>query len=203
MINGLVVVAAMLGWISSPYHQIDAAWVAMIGLSLLLATNLLDRETFRAGINWDFLFYLGAVLSLTSVVRQLGIDSWLINQLTPLLAPLTARPALFLLVLAAAIFAARFILPSFPLVSLLTITVVPIAMNAGINALVLLLIICMSVTVWFLPYQSTCYLALYFGAKEQAFSHAQTRKLAWSYGLIYLIATLVAIPYWWMLGLLP
>jgi DASS family divalent anion:Na+ symporter len=203
IINGLVVVAAMLGWISSPYHQIDAAWVAMIGLSLLLATNLLDRETFRAGINWDFLFYLGAVLSLTSVVRQLGIDSWLINQLTPLLAPLTARPALFLLVLAAAIFAARFILPSFPLVSLLTITVVPIAMNAGMNALALLLVICMSVTVWFLPYQSTCYLALYFGAKEQAFSHAQTRKLAWSYGLIYLIATLVAIPYWWMLGLLP
>jgi DASS family divalent anion:Na+ symporter len=203
IINGSVVVIAMLGWISAPYHQIDAAWVAMIGLALLLATDLLDRETFRAGINWDFLFYLGAVLSLTSVVRQLGIDSWLISQLTPLLTPLTAWPALFLLMLALAIFAVRFILPSFPLVSLLTITIVPIAVNAGVNALVLVLIICMSVTVWFLPYQSTCYLALYFGTKEKAFAHAQTRKLAWSYGVIYIIAILVAIPYWRMLGLLP
>ncbi len=203
LINGMVVLVAMIGWITFPYHEIDAAWIAMIGLALLLATNLLDRETFRSGINWDFLFYLGAVLSLTSVVRHLGIDTWLINALAPLLTPLAARPVPFLLLLAVAIFAARFILPSFPLVSLLTLTVVPIAASAGINALVLVLIICMSVTVWFLPYQSTCYLALYFGSKEKAFSHAQVRGLAWSYGVIYLIALLAAIPYWWMLGLLP
>lgn len=202
-INGAVVIASMFGWVTFPYHRIDAAWIAMIGLTILLATNLLDRETFRAGINWDFLFYLGAVLSLTGVVRQLGIDTWLIDQLTPLLTPLTARPAVFLFMLALVIFTARFILPSFPLVSLLTITVVPIAANAGIDPLVLVLITCMSITVWFLPYQSTTYLALYFGTKEKAFSHAQVRRLAWSYGAIYLLAILVAIPYWRFLGLLP
>jgi hypothetical protein len=61
----------------------------------------------------------------------------------------------------------------------------------------------MAVTVWFLPYQSTTYLALYFGTKEKSFSHAQVRLLAWSYGVIYLLAILVAIPYWRWLGLLP
>jgi anion transporter len=196
IINGLVVVTAMVGWITAPYHLIDVAWVAMSGLAILLATNLLDRETFRAGINWDFLFYLGAVLSLTSVVRQLNIDRWLISHLTPLLLPMTTRPALFLLIMALAIFAARFILPSFPLVSLLTITAVPIAADAGIPPLLLVLVICMSITVWFLPYQSTTYLALYFGTKEKAFSHAQARLLAWSYGVIYLVAIAAAIPYW-------
>jgi DASS family divalent anion:Na+ symporter len=75
IVNGVVLIGAIIGWITAPYHQVDVAWVAMIGLALLLATNLLDRTTFRAGINWDFLFYLGAVLSLTSVVRQLGIDA--------------------------------------------------------------------------------------------------------------------------------
>jgi DASS family divalent anion:Na+ symporter len=202
VINGAVLIGAMAGWISAPYHQVDVAWIAMSGLALLLATNLLDRITFRSGINWDFLFYLGAVLSLTSVVRQLGVDTWLINQLTPLLEPLAARPALFLLDMALAVFAARFILPSFPLVSLLTLTVIPVAANAGINPLALVLVICTTVTVWFLPYQSTCYLALYFGTKEKAFSHSQVRLLAWSYGLIYLLAILVALPYWWLLGLL-
>jgi len=202
IINGIVLLVAMAGWISAPYHGIDVAWVAMSGLALLLATNLLDRTTFRAGINWDFLFYLGAVLSLTSVVRQLGIDTWLINLLTPLLEPLAERPALFLLVMALAVFAARFILPSLPLVSLLTLTVVPVATSAGISPLALVLVICTTVAVWFLPYQSTCYLALYFGTKEKAFSHSQVRLLAWSYGLIYLLAILVALPYWWLLGLL-
>jgi len=202
IINGAVVVGAMVGWITAPYHGIDVAWIAMSGLALLLATNLLDRATFRAGINWDFLFYLGAVLSLTSVVRQLGIDTWLVNELAPLLEPLAEHPSLFLIVMALVVFITRFILPSFPLVSLFTITVVPIAASAGINPLPLILVICTTVTVWFLPYQSTCYLALYFGTKEKAFSHAQVRLLAWSYGVIYLLAILVAIPYWWMLGLL-
>lgn len=41
-----------------------------------------------------------------------------------------------------------------------------------------------------------------FGTKEKAFSHGQVRLLAWSYGLIYLLAILVALPYWWLLGLL-
>ncbi|NOT56978.1 MAG: cyclic nucleotide-binding domain-containing protein [Deltaproteobacteria bacterium] len=203
VINAGVVVGAMVGWISAPYHGVDVAWVAMSGLALLLATNLLDRATFRSGINWDFLFYLGAVLSLTSVVRKLGIDAWIIHQLTPILEPLTATPTKFLMGMTLAIFAARFILPSFPLVSLLTVTIVPIAANAGIQPQALLLVICTSVAIWFLPYQSTCYLALYFGTKEKAFSHGQVRLLAWSYGVIYLLAVLAAIPYWRWLELIP
>ena len=201
--NALVVIGAMVGWISAPYHHVDVAWVAMTGLAILLAMNLLDRMTFRAGINWDFLFYLGAVLSLTSVVRHLSIDDWVMQHLTPVVMPLTASPTRFLLVMTLAVFVARFILPSFPLVSLLTLTVVPIATHAGINPLVLLLVICTSVTVWFLPYQSTCYLALYFGTKEKAFSHRQVRALAWTYGVITLLAVLAAIPYWRFLKLLP
>jgi anion transporter len=203
LINGLVLLGAVAGWVTAPYHGVDVAWVAMSGLAILLAANFLDRATFRSGIYWDFLFYLGAVLSLTSVVRHLEVDAWVIQLLTPVLEPMSARPNLFLMVVAAAIFAARFILPSFPLVSVLVITLVPIAMPAGISALALTLVICTTVAVWFLPYQSTYYLALYFGTKEKAFSHGQVRLLAWSYGLIYLSAIAAALPYWRYLGLLP
>jgi len=202
-VNGVVLVVAIIGWITAPYHGIDVAWVAMIGLAVLLATNLLDRTAFRGGIYWDFLFYLGAVLSLSSVVRHLGLDHWIIQALTPVLEPLTVNPARFLLVMGLMIFAARFILPSFPLVSVLVITVVPIAAKAHIHPLALTLVILMTVSVWFLPYQSTYYLALYFGTKEKAFSHAQVRILAWSYAAIYLAAIAIAVPWWRMLGLLP
>ncbi|HVN88025.1 MAG TPA: SLC13 family permease [Candidatus Binatia bacterium] len=202
VVNAVVLVLAMIGWITGPYHGVDAAWVAMTGLAVLLTANLLDRPTFRAGIYWDFLFYLGAVLGLTGVVHQVHVDTWVIERLKPILEPMAEYPASFLLVTAVGIFAARFILPSFPLVSLLTLTVVPIAANAGIRPLSLILVICTTVAVWFLPYQSTYYLALYFGTKEKAFTHGQVRVLAWSYGLIYLLAICVAIPYWRLLGLL-
>jgi len=202
-VNAAVLIGAVVGWVTAPYHGVDVAWVAMSGLTVLLAASLLDRVTFRSGIHWDFLFYLGAVLSLTGVVQHLTIDTWVLRQLTPVLEPVAATPARFLLLLALAVFASRFILPSFPLVSLLTVTVVPIAMKAGIHPQALVLVICTTVAVWFLPYQSTYYLALYFGTKETAFSHGQVRLLAWSYGLIYLLAIAVAIPCWRMLGLLP
>lgn len=116
---------------------------------------------------------------------------------------MTVHPTYFLLLVALAVFAARFILPSFPLVSVLTLTLVPIAADAGIHPLALVLVICTTVAVWFLPYQSTYYLALYFGTKEKAFTHSQVRLLAWSYGVIYVLAILIAIPYWNILGLLP
>jgi TRAP-type C4-dicarboxylate transport system permease large subunit len=113
------------------------------------------------------------------------------------------HPTHFLLVVALAVFAARFVLPSLPLVSLLIVTIVPIAAQAHISPLALTLVICTTVSVWFLPYQSTYYLALYFGTKERAFTHGQVRLLAWSYGAIYLLAILLAIPYWRLLGLVP
>jgi len=47
------------------------------------------------------------------------------------------------------------------------------------------------------------FLALYFGTKEQAFTHRQVRPVAWSYGAIYLLAVIVAIPFWRALGLVP
>lgn len=201
--NGVVLCAAVVGWLTSPYHGIDVAWVAMGGLTILLAANMLDRVAFRASIYWDFLFYLGTVLSLTGVVRHLGIDTWLIHLIEPTISPLVQHPMALLLLLAVSIYAARFVLPSFPLVSLLVLTVVPITSAAGIQPIVLLIVLSTAVSVWFMPYQSPYYLALYFGTKEQAFTHRQARPMAWVYGAIYLAAIAAGVPFWRMLGLLP
>ena len=201
--NGVVLCAAVVGWLTSPYHGIDVAWVAMGGLTILLAADMLDRVAFRASIYWDFLFYLGTVLSLTGVVRHLGIDTWLIHLIEPTIIPLVQHPMALLLLLAVSIYAARFVLPSFPLVSLLVLTVVPITSAAGIKPMVLLIVLSTAVSVWFMPYQSPYYLALYFGTKEQAFTHRQARPMAWVYGAIYLAAIAAGIPFWRMLGLLP
>ncbi|CAN0475284.1 unnamed protein product, partial [Phaeothamnion confervicola] len=127
----------------------------------------------------------------------------LIHLIEPTVAPLVQHPTKLLLLLAVSIYAARFVLPSFPLVSLLVLTVVPITTAAGIKPIVLLLVISTAASVWFMPYQSAYYLALYFGTKEQAFSHRQARPMAWAYGLIYLMAIAAGIPLWRFLGLLP
>ena len=202
-INALVLGGAVGGWITAPYHGVGVGWVSMAALVLLLALDLLDRPGFRTGIYWDLLFYLGAVLSLSEVVRHLAIDQWVVAALAPMLVPLAASPGVFLLVVALAVFVARFVLPSLLLVSLFALSLLPIVLAAGMHPLPVLLVICMSSAVWFLPYQSPYYLALYFGTKEKAFTHEQVRRLAWTYALVFLAAIACSIPYWYLLGWLP
>jgi hypothetical protein len=198
-----VLAGAAIAWITAPYHGLDVAWVALIGLTLVTASNLLDRAAFRAAIFWDFLFYLAARAELDGVVRHLAIDQWLIHSLEPALA--TAGRAAGLV-------------PDRADGRDLRGALHPAELSARLaahdhggaardprrhRAARVLLVISTAVSVWFLPYQSAYYLALYFGTKEQAFTHRQVRPVAWSYGAIYLLAVIVAIPFWRALGLVP
>ncbi|MCX8071581.1 MAG: anion permease [Candidatus Binatia bacterium] len=202
-INALVLGAAVVGWITTPLHGVSVGWIAMAALTALLVCNLPGRVTFRSAIYWDFLFYLGAALSLTEVVRHLAIDQWLVARLAPILAPATQWPMVFYPLVACTLYCARFVLPSLPLVSLWVIGLLPICSAAGLHPLPLLLVTSAAVAIWFMPYQSPAYLALYFGTKERSFTHRQVRALAWSYGLTYLVGIVLSVPYWRLLGWVP
>lgn len=55
---------------------------------------------------------------------------------------------------------------------------------------------------FFLPYQSTTYLALCHGTGGESFSHAQPRPAAIAYGLLTLLALAASVVFWRMMGLL-
>ena len=78
----------------------------------------------------------------------------------------------------------------------------PVATALGINPWVVGMIALVATNTFFVPYQSTIYLALYYGAGE-SFDHAQIRPLAWAYAGAVLLGVAVSVPYWRALGLLP
>ncbi|MBX5493214.1 MAG: hypothetical protein IRZ14_18850, partial [Chloroflexi bacterium] len=55
---------------------------------------------------------------------------------------------------------------------------------------------------WLLPYQSTIYLALYYGMGA-TYTHAAVRPAAWVYAAAVLGGVALSVPYWHALGLLP
>lgn len=55
---------------------------------------------------------------------------------------------------------------------------------------------------FFLPYQSTIYLALYAGTGGQLFSHAQALPAAMAYAVWTIIAVALSVPVWHWMGLL-
>jgi divalent anion:Na+ symporter, DASS family len=84
---------------------------------------------------------------------------------------------------------------------LLTLVLAPAAVALGINPWVVGIIALVATNTWFLPYQSTIYLALYYGMNE-SYAHASLRPIAWAYALAVLVGVALSVPYWRALGLL-
>ncbi len=85
---------------------------------------------------------------------------------------------------------------------LITIALGPVAGEAGISALVVGLVAVIACNSFFLPYQSTHYMAMYHGTGEGLFSHAQARPIAIAYGVVTLVAMCASVPAWRAMGLL-
>ena len=189
------------GFMSQPLHGIDPAWVGLIGLCVLLVSGTLDEAALRSGVNWSFLLYLGVLVSLGEVFVQVGLDAWLASRLGSLLAPLAGSSFVFCLALTVAAFGLSFMVRWQAASVLLTLVLAPAVGPLGINPWIVGLIALVATNSWFLPYQSTIYLALYYGMGE-SFEHRQVRPVAWAFAAAVLVGVAVSVPYWRALGLL-
>jgi hypothetical protein len=77
-----------------------------------------------------------------------------------------------------------------------------LAVAAGIHPFIVGLIAVIACNGFFLPYQSTTYLALFAGTDGRLFSHAQARPASLAYGLCTITAVALSVPVWRLMGLL-
>jgi len=79
---------------------------------------------------------------------------------------------------------------------LLTIALTPVAVAAGWDPWSIGLIAILACNAFFLPYQSTVYLALYHGTGGKLFTHAQARPMSLVYAAATLVALCASVPFW-------
>lgn len=194
-------VALLLGFITQPVHGLHPAWVAVVALASLAAAKVVTAETLRT-VNWSFALLFGILVSIAAVFSEVHVDDWLAEFAAGAVGGLAREPVLFVAALTVLCFAVSLIVRWQAAAPLITIALGPVAASAGINPLVVGLVAIIACNGFFLPYQSTTYLALYHGTGGQLFTHAQARPAAWAYGAITLIAMCVSVPAWRMMGLL-
>jgi di/tricarboxylate transporter len=193
--------ALVLGFATQPLHRADPAWVAVLALGALAAAGAVTAETLRT-VNWSFALLFGMLASLAEVLASTGADGWLAALVAGAAGDLARGPATFVAALAALAGAVSFLLRWQAAAPLLTITLAPVAGAAGLDPFVVGLVVVVAGNGFFLPYQSTIYLALYHGTEGRLFTHAQARPAALAYGLAALLALLLAVPAWRAMGLL-
>jgi CRP-like cAMP-binding protein/di/tricarboxylate transporter len=197
----VVLLALIAGLLTEPRHGVNGAWLGVGALVALAAGGRLDAGMLRSGVNWTFLVFFGVITSLAGVFRALGIDAWLVRILAEPSRALAGSAPAFCLALALTGFALAFLVRWQAAAPLLTLVALPAADPAGVHPFLVALIALVATQVWFLPYQSTVYLALYHGSGE-LLSHRGARRLALLWGPLVLASILAASPVWRAMGLL-
>ena len=96
----------------------------------------------------------------------------------------------------------RFFLRKSPTAALFAVTLLPFSETVGVHPGVMILATIIIGECFLLGYQDGPYQIAYCGGNGTAFSHGQARKiLAARYGAT-LLALLISVPYWRLLGLI-
>ena len=194
-------IGLLLGFMTQPLHGIDPAWVAVIATAILAATRVVTVETLKA-VNWNFALLFGVLISLATVFARTGLDRWIAERVAATAGGLLATPVVFVVALALLCFAVSFVVRWQASAPLITIALAPVASAAGMHPVIVGLIAVIACHGFFLPYQSTTYLALYAGTGGKLFTHAQALPTALAYGGWTIVAVALSVPVWRWMGLL-
>jgi di/tricarboxylate transporter len=196
-----VTTVLLIGFVTQAWHSVEPAWISVLALGILTATGVLATDGLRM-VNWGFVLLFGVLISMTDVFAKAGLDSWLASVVAGGLGGLATTPLLFIAALTLLCFGISLVLRWQAAAPLLTITLAPVASSAGIDPWVVGLVALVSCNGFFLPYQSTVYLALYHGTNGRLFTHRQARPAALAYGVITFLALCASVPVWHAMGLL-
>jgi di/tricarboxylate transporter/CRP-like cAMP-binding protein len=196
-----ITIFILVGFATQPIHHVDPAWVGVLALAVLAATGVLAANGLNS-VNWSFALLSGILTSMSDVFNATGLDVWLAGIATQLVGGYARSPVVFVAALCGLCFALSLVMRWQAAAPLLTISLTPLAVGAGIDPFIIALIALMACNGFFLPYQSTTYLALYHGTNGRLFAHNQARPMAIAYGVITVIALCASVPIWQAWGLL-
>lgn len=201
-ISLLVLCFTVGGWLTGSYHGIDGAWIAIIAFAILVNTGLLDWNMIHKGIDWELLIYMGVTLSLPTLLKQAKIDQWLVEVISPMILPFVDSPALFFIVIAILTYVVKLVFTSFLAVVTLCVALLPLSIDVGMSPWIIAMVILIASEVWFFPYQVDWHMLAYSTTDGKGFSYPLMCRINPIYAVAYIIALIVAIPYWRYLGLM-
>jgi len=156
----------------------------------------------RKGIDWELLIHMGVTLSLPTLMKQAKIDVWLVDVISPLILPFMDSPVWFFVVIALLTYVLKLVFTSFLAVVTLCVALLPLSIDVGMNPWIIAMMILIASEVWFFPYQVDWHMLAHSTTDGKGFSYPLMCRINPVYAIAYIIALLVAIPYWRFLGLM-
>jgi di/tricarboxylate transporter/CRP-like cAMP-binding protein len=197
----LITVLLLIGFSTQPLHHVDPAWIGVVALAVLAGSGVLAANGLST-VNWSFVLLSGILTSMADVFADTQLDKWLAGLATQIVGGLVSTPIAFIAALTLLCYALSLVMRWQAAAPLLTISLAPVGLSAGIDPWVIALVALTACNGFFLPYQSTTYLALHSGTNGRLFSHRQARPMAIAYAVATLLALCASVPWWRAIGLM-
>jgi len=193
----------VIGWLTVTYHKIDGAWIALLAICVLINTGVLGWGMLKKGVDWEMLIYMGATLSIPTLLTQANIDQWMVGLFSPIVLPFTQTPAMAFVIIALIAYLVKLVFTSFLTVVTLCIALLPLAGDLQVNPWIMIMIILIASEVWFFPFQVDWHTLAYSTTDGKGFNYPLMSRINPIYAMAYVVALIAAIPYWRFLGLMP
>ena len=190
------------GWLTISYHGIDGAWISLVGLCILINMGVLGWGMMKKGIDWELMIYLGATLSIPTILTNAKIDEWLMGFISPLIFPFVDKPIFSFIIIALIIYALKLLFTSGLAVITLSVVLIPLSIDLGVSPWIMIMLVLIATEVWFFAFQVDWHTLAYSVTEGKGFIYPLMYRINPIYALAYLLALIVAIPYWRYLGLL-
>lgn len=198
----VIILATVALWVLEPLHGIPSVAVGLAGVAAFLGLRVCTLCAFRASLNWESLLFIGTAMGLATVFSYTGIDTWVVELVGPVMQHLAFSPFTFVVGIALATVALRFIIASeMAFINIFMAFMAPMAVSLGINPWVVGFAVYAMVNPWFMMYQNPIYMAAFYSVDGRMVNHGPMAAYCGIYLAICLAGLLLSIPYWMATGI--
>jgi di/tricarboxylate transporter len=188
-------------WLTDSFHHVSPAIPALLGGTLLLLPGIgvLTWKTFESRLSWGLILTVGSSLSLANLMTKSGAAAWLSGILLSPLSDAAGSPYLLIIGLVPAVVIAHLAITNLAAcVALLLPISTSIAAGAGLNPIVIGLVVTITVDAVILyPVQTASNLMAY---ESGYFDRGDVVKLGLGMLALTILVVMLVLPYWAALG---
>ena len=201
VIVAVLIAGSIVFWALDSYHRLPSYTVGLIIVPLMSLTGIITHKAISTGVPWPLLIFLGGIFSMTEILEENHINTWLAQHLVPLVSPFLENHFALVLMLAFGILLLKFVDPTgFLAVGALFVPLFPLLSDAGIAPLALIATLILPAHPFWVTYQHIWVVMSEGITDHKGFSDKQRVVFSTIYALVTLAILLFCVIYWKWLG---